>query len=275
MKHLARVALALAMALPVAALDNSLTLAADNAGFTMSNRKWEPLAESHTYIFQGVDLGAEDCQFDIPEFGGEGYGAWEQRVIGIDVGDCRLLLEEGVLLTVPELPRGRGHKVKEATAEPIADPGVATAAADAQVSVVAASGRNRAWQYVRYYDPVGIQVNGVVTELYWSWNGSCVYSASASGSSGHSWLTGWERLTFNVSATQAASCIYAYGTTTASFRNQGFCGLLGGAATYTYYNYVRIHGYYNGSAAPTQSTALHGGCTNLLGRSVSWGNGAA
>jgi len=264
MRYILRFALALIIALPL--IQHSTLPAGATEGFTVSTVAREPLADSKVSELVGRAVGA-DCAFEFPEIVIEEYGTRVVRVIGVDPDDCRLLLEEGTPITEPSLPsRGKGVRFDSVEADPI--PAQAQNPPGAEASFAAAAvQRLRGYHVVRYQDPVGITVNSVVTEIWWTFNGSCAYSGSTWGSFSWASWSGWVRNSYAVEQSIDPSCKWYRGSSRATYSNAQFCP----PKTWAYYNYVNTVGYNNGNVGVGRFTSTAGSCWDWLGVSFWYG----
>ena len=127
-------------------------------------------------------------------------------------------------------------------------------------SLSAARATSSAYYEVWWEDFVNIDTTKVRSNIAWTWNGSCVTSASGSG---YFWWrsgTGWSRVSRSVYIT--TGCTYRRVYSDAHYRNGAFCWPL--PATHTYYDNVTVRGAYNGGLRGwVNSTWTTGDCLPL------------
>lgn len=263
MRPLLRGALALALAIPI-----GQAASGEARGFTRSELDWAPLDNARTYEFEGRELLNGDCDYQWPEILVEEGVVREIRVIGVDVDDCRLLLEDGTPQQLPEEPVGKGYRSDIVAADVTGDRAASEPDAEG-VATLAASGRNWAFHQVQWLDPIGIATSSVQANLTWSWNGTCAYSPYVTGN--YTWFgpSGWSRESYSVTQSTTSTCSWWLADARGTFRNGIFCA---GQTTWAYYDYVRARGWNNGTVSVLRSSRVAGGCTALLNMRTAYGN---
>ena len=160
--------------------------------------------------------------------------AVEQRQLSLDRATCTAVFETGTPETVVtgDEPGGVSETV------------IADAPRDGRtLSAIAAT--SSAYYEVWWEDFVNIDTTKVRSNIAWTWNGSCVTSASGSG---YFWWrsgTGWSLVSRSSFITTGCTSRRVYSD--AHYRNGSFCWPL--PATHTYYDNVTVRGSYNGALA--------------------------
>ncbi len=235
------------------------TQAADGRTYVRQKVQLEPLRGSRTYELRGdpTDYG---CHFEFPALrSAPGSGHWTTRVVGVDMGHCYYLVEEGEP-TSPPAPLGDGYSSEEVQATE-RSPNDPIAAQSVSPSSVCSPHSTAAIQRMRWNDILGLEVNSDRTSISWTYNCSTVSNTSASGY--WTWLsgTGWSKESNSSTKSNPAS-YYFVGETRSTFKNSFFCAPLPQAWVWYYYN--RVYGYSDGTASYTRSTDAYSACAPLF-----------
>lgn len=131
-----------------------------------------------------------------------------------------------------------GSSVEERAKVVVAAPAATGSGGVSPAATYSGSGYERAW----FEDVVGLELNEVKSNISFSYNGSCVTSASGSG---YWWWrsgTGWESPT-NRGSWISTSCNNSKVWSQADYRNTGFCWPY---TSNTHFRGVTVQGRYNG-----------------------------
>lgn len=234
MKNLLRKSTVYLLAILIAVASSSTQpVAAIGDGFEFQTRERAPLQDSRTYIVHGSKIEG-GCAYQYPRtVTPRGHVAWEVRTVGVDMKQCRKLMQEGVPTDLSS-PAGDSREVQ------VFGSTSRTGRAPGQARPLAAtlSGHTESW----FEDCCGILLNKDRTEVTWSFNGECATGGSTSGFWEWNSGSGW-RLISN-GGSNNTYCLYHRGDTWSEFRNGLFCSPL---TVYTYYWHVIFNGYYDGT----------------------------
>jgi hypothetical protein len=244
-KRVVLVAISLGLILASAASWSAAAAEPSTAGFSYFRSGLTPLVNGRKWILQGTKLADGSCEYKyvndetvVPP------GGWEERSIALDPARCRKLMEEGTPTDLLAASKGGDAGPSDsATAYPTQSGG------DVQAL---ASGSQTAYIRVRWLDPINIRVNGDVTQIHWSYNGSTVSGAYANGFWAWNADTGWSMYAHSVTAAYQSGNTSVLGTTTSDFKNLTFCDPF--PDVYAHYYYVRMWGHKDGTATWSQSS---------------------
>ena len=230
---------------------------ADAGAFVRRPFSLPPLLQARTYVVSGTPLNG-GCVYTYPTVGlPVGMTSIVTRLLAYDPKGCRELLEEGIP-TPAALDTGRGLTTLTQT---LASPGARGSVGGKLAQPVAASvasGYHKVW----WYDVIGLTVNYDQTNISWSYDGSCALNGSASGSWG--WDAGNHWRLISNGGTTSLGCSRYIGDTWSHMQNSQF-ELCLGATVDTYYDLVRISGWYDGLLTGDRSTyTTYGGCLLTL-----------
>lgn len=215
-------ALAWAIAIPLAESSPGLALASTDqaSGFVVSKVEWEPLDNVSNYVFEGTEFANGDCEYQWPEVSVSEGESRELRVIGVDLDDCRLLIEEGTPRQPLPAAKGKGYRSDTVHAAPTGD--VPLAESQEGMATLAASGRTWGRHDVAWRDPLGIAVNRVTVNNTWSWNGACAYAPEIWAF--YQWFqpSGWSRESNVIYASTTQSCAWWLGDGRATYATASF-----------------------------------------------------
>lgn len=217
------------------------------AGFSYFRTGLAPLLNARTSILQGTKLANGACRYkNVSQASVVPSGGWEERSIALDPDRCRKLLEAG---TPTDLSPGGGEGDAQASASVAADPSEAAGAGVQPLT----SGTQNAYIRIFWMDPVSLKVNQDVTQVHWSYNGSTVSGAYATGYWNWLYATGWLKAASTVTAAYLSGNTAVLGTTTSDFVNGTFCPWPL-PIVWTHYYYVRMWGQRDGTATWSQSS---------------------
>jgi hypothetical protein len=206
----------------------------------------DALSNGVTILVHGYRQGS-GCATPISDTLQPGGPEIEHQILAVQPTTCAMVIQQGTPSAKPT-PHPSGFSTERTSNSISLPPGTGGADPSAE-----------AWIHGWYVDPIGLDVNGVVDYVVWSYNGSCVTSAGAGANLGLDGGTGW--YVQGNSWTDGASCSYVYSQSDTTFGNGGFCL---GQATHTYYNPFWIHGNYNGSATVRGYLSDSGPCGRIL-----------
>jgi hypothetical protein len=242
----------------VALLPVQFTLASANEGpFIHRPFALPGLLQTHTYVVSGSHRG-DGCAYSYPTVTlPVGTTAIVTRLLAYDPVGCRELLEEG-------LPTAAALETTNALTtltQPLA-PVRASASSGGRLAKPLNSSLGSGYHKVWWYDIIGLTVNYDQTNISWSYDGSCALNGSASGSWG--WDSGNHWQLISNGGTTSLSCSRYIGDTWSHMRNSAF-ELCFGAVVDTYYDLVRLSGWYDGlMTADRSSYTTYGGCNLTL-----------
>ena len=221
------------------------------------------LAGSSTTTLQGTPTADGGCAFPpgrltLPR----AERAVELREVGLDAQTCTATIEQGVppaSALGQDVPAdGFGFATSSGNRAPTASAArhvnrrpTAHAAAYAY-----AAGYEKDW----FEDPVGIDVNKVISKVGFHYGGGCVRDASWSGE--WFWFTtsGWNLI--SNSNYGNVNCGQAYSSSWGHFKNGAFCA---GANVESYYNRTVVYGSPSGGLSATWNSYNTGAvCKSLL-----------
>lgn len=203
------------------------------------------LHDAHRYELVGTRLGAK-CHYAYPELtlNSANRGTWVVQDIAIDAVRCVKLVVEG---NAERPDTGKGLRSTRGD----------LMAADSFYHT------SRYRQRVGRRDALGVVVAWDETRIQWSWDGSCSLGGTTYQYTGWATISGWVRE--SASNGYSSQCVYYYGTSRATFRNDGFCSVEAGWTdpVYAYVYYNRIFGRANGSVTLQWSSDHSTSCIPL------------
>ena len=235
--------------------------AATTAGAQGGSWQYNPapavLSNAITNQVQGYRQG-DGCAIPFADTLQPGSTPVEHQILAVQASTCAMLVQMGT---------------PSSSIAPPPSPGFSSGSAGDSGSVPASSGGAdpTAWIHGWYVDPIGLEVNGLVDYVNWSYNGSCVTSSSAGANWAWDGGTGWY-VKSNSWTTAGSGCSYVNSQSNMTFENDHFC--LGFISTYTYYNPFWIHGNYNGTATVRGVLSNSGLCGHILYPDITDGFGS-
>lgn len=255
------------VATPSAATDSDVIADTDNVTVTrdgdwITRQYQEDLADSTERRYAGIKTeqgcvysGSETVDPDKID------GVVEEREIAHNEAQCILVTEVGVQSAADiSNPDELTTITEEGTEVSTEEGAMAGRQATPQAGPTARLASRSAWHRTYYEDPFAIDVNAVKTNVTWSYNGSCVTSASgqtASYSYFHTsgWSIDWK------ATTKGRTCSSGWTKGRAQFFNGIFCA---GGDTYTKYDPNRINGQENGTYTMNWTVNKWGACNSWL-----------
>lgn len=211
------------------------------------------LANSVTYVLQGVRLPGGGCQFSGQMTLGPEQNSVTELELAFDPDTCRSLIERGILVTSGDMTN------LEETATSNGSTSVATSGPSASSTL----GTWRATFHSWFEDPPGIHVNDVINIVEWSPDGVCALppGTTANVSFDLRWLTttGWSLASHTWD--RGGDCLRVWSGSTAQFTNGVFCL---GFDTHTWYEPNYVEGRADSSAGTVWSVRKEGFCAFLL-----------
>jgi hypothetical protein len=194
-----------------------------------------PLADAYRYTLKGARTAdGLGCRFQLPALElPPGKTAIASRQVSVDHATCTSQVEVGT----PTEPLGKEPSDgRRSTGS--ARSTQARGAGSAPMSVLASE---TAYFRVWWEDVVGLKVTEVRSNIAWSYNGSCV--TSASGSYYNYWRTGtgWRRDSYG--SWVSRTCSVAKVWSDATYHNSIFCA---GGTVRNYYDNVEVRGWNTG-----------------------------
>ncbi len=213
--------------------------ATSSAGWESVESPVLSLANAHTWVLDGQVLADGACAYryddpptEIPT------GGWVRQVISVDPSKCQQVMQEGTPIDQVAFR--------------------AVAGISPSSSVTPATSRRGAWQAVIWFDIAGLQLTADLTQIYWDYNGSTVSNGSTNGTCTAS--QAWWSLAYCYKTSSYPTGSYM-GQTWSEFYTS-FCLY---EKTYVYYNYNRVWGHPDGTAAIAQSSNSVNACLPLHG----------
>lgn len=202
----------------------------------------EPLLDSRLLTLKGQPTATGVCQFAFPVLTlGPDEEVVQARQISTDYTDCTTVVEIGIPIGDAPDPLAKTEGESE-TLEAVAEGGPQGGVdlvppGELRREIAAASGTSSAYYRVWWEDIVNWRVNEAKSNIAWSYNGSCV--TSASGSLTPYWLTttGWTKTYSGVWITTGCSSRKVYSVVI--YKNGAFCWP---GDVFTYYNNVTVRG---------------------------------
>lgn len=234
----------------VLALVASPTTTADSAQTAdgiRPNASLPPFESSRTYLLSGTRNSAGACHFEYPALtASDARPIIRARDIAIDPIGCNRLVEEGIP-TKSDDGRPGLERVEEAI------PGRSSNTDSAQVASNAT-----AYHKVWWRDLAFLTVNSDKTSISWYYDGPCAGSGTSVGE--WTWFTPTDWKLISKGGSESEQCIRYRGSTNSHFRNRVVCR----EDVDTWYYYVRLDGFYDGSVYGTRSSDTLNDCLPLF-----------
>jgi|GEM_PF-4635138 len=201
----------------------------------------DALLDSWLLTMKGRSLVDGGCEFSFPVLTlGPDENAVQARQVSTDYTDCTTVIEIGTPLGEAPVPEADSDGKSESV-EVVPEGGVDLVPNGAlRRQWAPATSSASAYYRVWWSDVINLKVHETKTNISWSYDGSCV--TSASGSLNTYWLTasGWTKNYSGSWVTTGCSSRKVYAVTI--FKNGAFCWP---GDVFSYYNNVTVQGTYN------------------------------